>query len=68
MIADHDHTSNFGERLSRVQPPILQCDELNPGHPMFFVAPFSKYLVAFSLIENGNKLFAVSPSFVIGPK
>ena len=29
----------------------LQCNELNRGHPTFFVAPFSKYLVAFSLME-----------------
>ena len=41
---------------------LLQCSELNRGYPTFFVAPFSKYLV------DGNKLFAVSPSFVIGPK
>ena len=30
---------------------ILQCNELNWGHPAFFVAPFSKYLVPFSLME-----------------
>ena len=29
----------------------LQCNELNRGHPTFFVAPFSKYLVAFSMME-----------------
>ena len=29
----------------------LQCNELNRGHPTFFVAHFSKYLVAFSLME-----------------
>ena len=29
----------------------LQCNELNRGHPTFFVASFSKYLVAFSLME-----------------
>ena len=31
---------------------ILQCNELNRGHPTFFLAPFSKYLVAFSLTET----------------
>ena len=30
---------------------IFQCNELNRGHPTFFVAPFSKYLVTFSLME-----------------
>ena len=30
----------------------LQCNELDRGHPTFFVAPFSKYLVAFSLMET----------------
>ena len=32
-------------------PQNLQCNELNRGHPTFFVAPFSKYLIAFSLME-----------------
>ena len=31
---------------------VSQCNELSQGHPMFFVAPFSKYVVAFSLLET----------------
>ena len=30
----------------------LQWNERNRGHPTFFVAPFRKYLVAFSLMET----------------
>ena len=44
---------------------VLQCNELNRGHPTFFLAPFSKYLVTFF---DGNELFTASPSFAIGPK
>ena len=48
---------------AQVQNNQLQCNKLNRGRPTLFVAPFSKYLVAFSLMKN--KLFTVSPSFVI---
>ena len=34
----------------------VQCNELNRGHPTFFVAPFSKYLVAFPLMEMNFSL------------
>ena len=30
----------------------LTVNKLNRGHPTFFVAPFGKYLVAFSLMET----------------
>ena len=33
-------------------PHLLQCNELNRDHPTFFVAPFIKYLVSFSLMET----------------
>ena len=41
----------YKSNRSQVSMGYLQCNELNRGHPTFFVAPFSKYLVAFSLME-----------------